>query len=105
MLDNLLNKCFYIQVWGEQKHPKPEAMNTKISTKEYFEREKEINGSHIATNSMKNKIVDPEKQRLEEELHLVLVREKRNGMLIVSCAFVWKISFFKLKIMFLIEIG
>ena len=30
-----------MRVFGEQKHPKPNQMLSKLSTKEYFEREKE----------------------------------------------------------------
>lgn len=39
MIDFILNKPFYVQVWGEQKHPQANAMNSKITTQEYFDRE------------------------------------------------------------------
>lgn len=79
-------------------------MNTKITTKEFFEREKE-NGGLKPSNFLKEKvfshknsykntvfrlnlfcnlfqIIDPEKEFLEEELHLALVKEKRlQGLL------------------------
>ena len=38
-LDNLLNKSIYVQVWGEQKHPKISKSNA--STKDFFTRELE----------------------------------------------------------------
>ena len=40
-LDFLTNKSFYVQVWGEQRNPSPDRINTKISTKEYFDRDKD----------------------------------------------------------------
>ena len=37
-----MKRSIYVQVWGEQKHPKPiEAFKT-LSTKEYFEAEKKL---------------------------------------------------------------
>jgi len=41
LLEMILNKPIYIKVFGEQKHPRVDQINTKISTKEYFERDKE----------------------------------------------------------------
>jgi len=82
LLDNLMNKSFYIQIWGEQKHPKPDVMNSAISTKEYFEREKESGGLKNTSNFVKDRTVDPEKERLEEELHLANVKEKRSAILL-----------------------
>jgi hypothetical protein len=41
LLEMILNKPIYIKMFGEQKHPKVDQINTKISTKEYFERDKE----------------------------------------------------------------
>ena len=32
----------YIQIWSEQKHPKPKSSSQILTTKEYFEREKEV---------------------------------------------------------------
>lgn len=56
-LDFMINKCLYIQIWSEQKHPKPDPTAMNISTKEYFDRQKEINnnlnnvmGKEILTN-------------------------------------------------------
>ena len=59
-LDFLLNKCLYIQIWAEQKLPKPDPTAAKISTKEYFDREKEMSnrnlviGKDILNNVRKN---------------------------------------------------
>ncbi|CAF0775133.1 unnamed protein product [Brachionus calyciflorus] len=75
MLDFLLNQCLYIQIFGEQKHPKPEQINNKITTKEFFEREK--------IDSQKNLIgkisttVDPETEKLREELKLSKIQQSR----------------------------
>jgi hypothetical protein len=52
MLDFILNKEMFIQIWGEQKHPDPSKMYSKITTKEYFEKEKENAESNL-TGKMK----------------------------------------------------
>jgi len=76
LLDNLMNKSLYIQIWSEQKHPKPDAANSKISTKDYFAKEKEIHGGS-AVNGGINKHVDTEKMKLKEDLNVYLIKEKR----------------------------
>ena len=35
-----MNRYLLIQLWGEQKHPKPETFNKNITTKQYFEQDK-----------------------------------------------------------------
>ena len=35
-----MNRYLLIQIWGEQKHPKPETFNKNITTKQYFEQDK-----------------------------------------------------------------
>jgi kinesin family member 1 len=42
-LDFILKKPLYIQVWAEQKHPTPKQNDTKITTKEFFEKDSEKN--------------------------------------------------------------
>lgn len=51
-----MNKCFFVQVWGEQKHPKPDAMNKSLSTKEYFDKEKELHGNSAVAGTI-NKVI------------------------------------------------
>jgi len=54
-LDYILNKPLYIQVWSEQKHPKPKKSSQILSTKEYFEREKEMSqATNISGKSISN---------------------------------------------------
>lgn len=73
-LDYILNKPMYIQVWSEQKHPKASSSQI-LSTKEYFEREKEII-NNISGKAISNKI-DPEKETLKNEVELLTIREKK----------------------------
>jgi hypothetical protein len=40
ILDNLLNKCLFIKVWGEQVNCRQTSLNfINMTTKEYFDRE------------------------------------------------------------------
>jgi len=74
-LDYILNKPLYIQIWSEQKHPKPKKSSQILSTKEYFDREKEV-VNHISGKAISNKI-DPEKETLKNEVELLKTREKK----------------------------
>ncbi len=57
MLNNLLNKCLYIQVWGEQVHRQPDPANAKISTKEFFDRERQLYGDcNVVANGVESRV-------------------------------------------------
>lgn len=74
-LDYVLNKPLYIQIWSEQKHPKPKKQSQILSTKEYFNREKEtIN--NVSGKTISNKI-DPEKETLKNDLELERSKAKQ----------------------------
>lgn len=51
----MMNKCLYLQLFAEQKHPSPDKINMKITTKEYFDREKE-NSQNNLVGKMPNKV-------------------------------------------------
>ncbi len=81
----MLNKCLFIQIWAEQKHPKPDPAAQKISTKEYFEREKEISSRNLVMGKeILNNAVDPEKQRLRDDLNIALINERKNQFIITN---------------------
>jgi hypothetical protein len=42
-------KQFYVQIFGEQKHLTPDPASLKITTKEYFERDKDVSISNISS--------------------------------------------------------
>ena len=46
-----MNKHFFVRVFGEQKHPNPKQDLSKMSTKEYFEREKEKENNALPRNN------------------------------------------------------
>ena len=77
------NKCFYIQVFGEQKHPDPNALNNKLSTKEFFEKDKE-NANNNSIGKLSNKTVDPESQKLKEDLNVAMMKQQRYEFTIVN---------------------
>ena len=68
-----MNNSFYIQIWGEQKHPKPEIMKNALLTKEYFEREKESGGSKTATSFSKNKVIKYKLFKAPNLYHSILI--------------------------------
>jgi len=74
-LDYILNQPMYIQIWSEQKHPKPKSSSQILTTKEYFEREKEVI-NNVSGKAISNK-VDPEKENLKNEVQILTVREKK----------------------------
>jgi len=78
-LDQVLNQCLYIQVWAEQKHTKPDPSLTNVSTKEYVDRQKEMNNNVIGGREILNNVVDPEKQKLKDELKISSFNAQRNG--------------------------
>lgn len=52
-----MNKCLYIQIWSEQKHAKPDPKASKISTKEYFHREKELVNTAVTGKVVINHVI------------------------------------------------
>ena len=42
-------KQFYVQIYGEQKHLTPDPASLKITTKEYFERNKDLSISNVSS--------------------------------------------------------
>ena len=42
-------KQFYVQIFGEQKHLTPDPASLKISTKEYFERDKDVSIANVSS--------------------------------------------------------
>lgn len=42
-------KQFYVQIFGEQKHFTPDPASLKISTKEYFERDKDVSIANVSS--------------------------------------------------------
>jgi hypothetical protein len=52
-----LNKSLYIQVWGEQVHRKPDPAQAKMSTKEFFEKEKQLHGEmNTVINGLESRV-------------------------------------------------
>ena len=47
----------YIQIWSEQKHAKPDPVASKISTKEYFDRQKEMSSNLIIGKEIINNVI------------------------------------------------
>ncbi|CAF0775063.1 unnamed protein product [Brachionus calyciflorus] len=78
LLDFLMNKCLYIQIWSEQKHAKPDPVASKITTKEYFDREKELKTTCISGKVVINHLLDPEKQKLKDDLNIALIKNQQN---------------------------
>ena len=94
-------KQFYVQIFGEQKHLTPDPASLKISTKEYFERDKDVSIAnvsskvtiletkyhiikyHTAIIMFFLKAVDPEAQKLKDEINIYKEKEKRNVQTIV----------------------
>ena len=75
-----MNKSFFVKVFGEQKHPSPNQQVSKMSTKEYFEKDKQ-NGP-AATNMSDNKVRgadtgSQETQKLKDDLRSALEKQKK----------------------------
>ena len=47
-MKNLLNNSLYVQIWGEQVHREPDPKASKLSTKEFFEKEQQTFGDNNA---------------------------------------------------------
>ena len=45
----------FVQIWGEQKHPDPSKADMSMTTKEYFDKEKEKAESNLA-GKMREKV-------------------------------------------------
>jgi hypothetical protein len=56
ILDAFLNKSFYIQIWGEQRHVKPNPAAMKISTKEYFAQDLEANQNELKRMGLESSV-------------------------------------------------
>jgi hypothetical protein len=65
----LLNKSLYIQIWADQKTPKIDLSSAKITTKEYFEREKEMsNRNMVMGKDVLNNVKSSKKRAIVENL-------------------------------------
>ena len=100
MLDFIQNRSVYIKVFSQQK-PNPNQNVSSLSTKEYFEKKHEdaansISGkmpfkvfNHIIylpffyNNFINLKTIDPEIQKLRDELHFYKMKEMQAQKRIV----------------------
>ncbi len=51
-----MNRCCYVRVFGEQKHPNPNQKFSKLTTKEYFERDKANDKSSVPSVPMNDQV-------------------------------------------------
>lgn len=78
----MLKKCFFIQIWSDQKNITPNPDN-RITTKEYFEREKEFSDNLVKARAF-DKTIDVEKQRFRDEMRIMALREKNYTETLVT---------------------
>lgn len=84
----MLNKCFFIQIWNDQKNVKTDTSN-KMTTQEYFDKEKEMSDNIVKANII-GKAVDVEKQKIKDEMKIMAIKEKNyNQTLVIMCTYVW----------------
>ena len=82
LINFILEKCLYVQIWGEQKHPKPDQINNKLTTKEWFDKESANEPSQLMRSSaFTNKQVDPNVQRLQDEVNMLNMKDARNKII------------------------
>ncbi len=72
----------FIQVWGEQKHPSPDLAVSKMTTREYFDKEAE-NAQTNMCGKMREKSTDPELQKLKDKIKFLEEKSKKDEETIV----------------------
>jgi len=72
----------FIQVWGEQKHPSPDLAVSKMTTREYFDKEAE-NAQTNMSGKMREKSTDPELQKLKDKIKFLEEKSKKDEETIV----------------------
>ena len=78
-----MKKQVFIQVWGEQKHPSPNAEVTKMTTKEFFDKEAE-NAQNNMAGKMREKSTDPDIQKLKDKIKFLETKSAMDEKTIVS---------------------
>ena len=71
-LDFIEKQSIYIQVFGEQKHPKPKQTQSKLSTSEYFDKKLETDAK------IPSKLIDPKSLKLENELNFLKLKDEQQ---------------------------
>jgi hypothetical protein len=72
LLDFIEKQSIYIQVFGEQKHPKPKQTQSNLSTSEYFDKKLETDAK------IPSKLIDPKSLKLENELNFLKLKDEQN---------------------------
>jgi len=73
----------FIQVWGEQKHPSPNTLVSKMTTREYFDKEAENAQTNMA-GKMREKSTDPELQKLKDRIKFLENKSEKDEKTIVG---------------------
>jgi len=71
-LDFIEKQSIYIQIFGEQKHPKPKQIQSKLSTSEYFDKKLETDAK------IPSKLIDPKSLKLENELNFLKLKDEQQ---------------------------